>query len=176
MELGFVLLTFCECVAALAQQPTIVSTRLSGTSLALNGSNGLSGGTYSVLMSTNLTLPSSQWTPVATNVLSTSGNFTLTVPSTFTPSAAQRFYILQLQSQPTTTSDGMALIPAGAFTMGDTLDGESDAIQTNIYVSAFYMDTNLVSYSQWQSVYSYAAGNGYSFDDAGAGKAANHPV
>jgi formylglycine-generating enzyme required for sulfatase activity len=70
----------------------------------------------------------------------------------------------------------MALIPAGAFTMGDTLDGESDAIPTNIYVSAFYMDTNLVSYSQWQSVYSYAAGNGYSFDDAGAGKAANHPV
>jgi len=27
-------------------------------------------------------------------------------------------------------------------------------------VSAFYMDTNLVSYSQWQGVYSYATGNG----------------
>ena len=51
---------------------------------------------------------------------------------------------------------GMALIPAGSFTMGDTLDGESDAIPTNVYVSAFYMDMNLVSYSQWQSVYNWA--------------------
>ena len=43
-------------------------------------------------------------------------------------------------------------------------------------VSAFYMDTNLVSYSQWQSVYSYATNHGYGFDYAGSGKAANHPV
>ena len=71
---------------------------------------------------------------------------------------------------------GMALIPAGAFTMGDTLDGESDAIPVSVYVSGFYMDVNLVSYSQWQSVYSYATSHGYGFDDAGFGKAANHPV
>ncbi len=71
---------------------------------------------------------------------------------------------------------GMTLIPAGSFTMGDTLDGESDAIPTNVYVSAFYMDTNLVSYSQWQTVYNWATNNGYGFDNAGAGKAPNHPV
>ena len=72
---------------------------------------------------------------------------------------------------------GMALIPAGVFTMGDTLDGESDAIPvTNVNVSAFYMDVNLVSYSQWQSVYNWATNHGYSFDHAGAGKATNHPV
>jgi formylglycine-generating enzyme required for sulfatase activity len=40
---------------------------------------------------------------------------------------------------------GLALVPAGSFTMGDTLDGEADAIPTNVSVSAFYMDTNLVS-------------------------------
>ncbi|MGB7748761.1 MAG: SUMF1/EgtB/PvdO family nonheme iron enzyme, partial [Verrucomicrobiia bacterium] len=68
------------------------------------------------------------------------------------------------------------LIPAGSFTMGDTLDGESDAIPTNVMVSAFYMDTNLVSYSQWQGVYSYATGHGYSFVNAGTDKAANTPV
>ena len=45
---------------------------------------------------------------------------------------------------------GMAVIPAGSFTMGDTLDGESDAIPTNVTLSAFYMDVNLVSYSEWQ--------------------------
>jgi formylglycine-generating enzyme required for sulfatase activity len=71
---------------------------------------------------------------------------------------------------------GMAVIPAGSFTMGDTLDGESDAIPTNVTLSAFYMDVNLVSYSEWQSVYSYATSHGYGFTDAGAGKAANHPV
>ncbi len=51
------------------------------------------------------------------------------------------------------TPPGMAVVPAGSFTMGDNLDGESDAIPTNIYVSQFYMDMNLVSLSQWQSVY-----------------------
>jgi formylglycine-generating enzyme required for sulfatase activity len=71
---------------------------------------------------------------------------------------------------------GMALIPAGAFTMGDTLDGESDAVPISVTVSAFYMDTNLVSYSQWQSVYAYATSHGYGFDNGGSGKATNHPV
>jgi formylglycine-generating enzyme required for sulfatase activity len=71
---------------------------------------------------------------------------------------------------------GMALIPAGSFTMGDNLDEERDAGPTNVYVSAFFMDTNLVSYSLWQTVYDWATGNGYVFDHAGCGKAANHPV
>jgi formylglycine-generating enzyme required for sulfatase activity len=40
------------------------------------------------------------------------------------------------------------------------------------------MDTNLVNYSQWLSVYAYATNNGYSFDDSGIAKnyAANQPV
>jgi formylglycine-generating enzyme required for sulfatase activity len=71
---------------------------------------------------------------------------------------------------------GMALIPAGVFTMGDNLDGESDAVPTNVTVSAFCMDVSLVSYSQWQSVYNWATNQGYGFDNAGSGKAADHPV
>jgi formylglycine-generating enzyme len=63
---------------------------------------------------------------------------------------------------------GMSFIPSGPFTMGDTLDGESDAIPTNVYVSAFYMDSNLVSYLLWQTVYYYATNVGYVFDDAGS--------
>jgi len=75
------------------------------------------------------------------------------------------------------TTNGMALIPAGTFTMGDSLDGEVDAIpNVTVNVSAFYMDVNLVSYSQWLSVYSWATEHGYGFVNAGSGKAANHPV
>jgi formylglycine-generating enzyme required for sulfatase activity len=71
---------------------------------------------------------------------------------------------------------GMVLIPAGSFTMGDTLDGETDARPTNVSVSAFYMDTNLVSYSQWQAVYDWATNAGYGFANAGAGNATDNPV
>jgi len=72
---------------------------------------------------------------------------------------------------------GMALIPGGAFAMGDMLDGESDAVPIEVTVSAFYMDVNLVSLSQWQSVYSYATNHGYGgFLNAGYGKGANYPV
>ena len=38
------------------------------------------------------------------------------------------------------------------------------------------MDMNLVSYSQWQTIYAYATNHGYGFANAGSGKAANHPV
>ena len=72
---------------------------------------------------------------------------------------------------------GMAFIPAGSFTMGDALDGESDAVPTlSVTLSAFYMDVNLISYNQWQTVHNWATTNGYGFNHVGFGKAANHPV
>ena len=75
---------------------------------------------------------------------------------------------------------GMALIPAGVFTMGNSI-GDSDildAIHTNVTVSAFYMDVNLVSSNQWQAVYSYATNHGYSFNfpPLTLARAANYPV
>ena len=39
-----------------------------------------------------------------------------------------------------------------------------------------YMETNLVSYSLWQSVYNTAVSAGYAFGDTGAGQGPNHPV
>ena len=72
---------------------------------------------------------------------------------------------------------GMVLIPAGAFTIGNSIgDADiTDATPLSVTVSAFLMDSNLVSWSQWQSVYSWATNHGYGLD-AGAGRAANHPV
>ncbi len=77
-----------------------------------------------------------------------------------------------------TAPPGIVLIPAGAFTMGNSI-GDSDihdATPTPTTVSAFYMDVNLVSWSQWQSVYYWATAHGYIDLAAGAGKGANHPV
>ena len=84
----------------------------------------------------------------------------------------------------TNTTAGMVLIPAGSFTMGNYLfynkatnDTDiTDANPTNVYVSAFYMDVNLVSSNQWRTVYSCATNRGYGFVQAGLGKAGNHPV
>jgi formylglycine-generating enzyme required for sulfatase activity len=93
-------------------------------------------------------------------------------------SGTQQFYQLSLLDIPSFTSDGMALIPAGSFTIGNSI-GDSDitdANPTNVYVSGFYMDTNLVNWNQYQSVFNWAVGQGYDFDDAGSGKAANNPV
>jgi formylglycine-generating enzyme len=70
-----------------------------------------------------------------------------------------------------------ALIPADpSFRMGDTLDGIADAPAHLIGVSAFHLETNLVSYTVWTNVYQWATNHGYSFDNAGFGKAATHPV
>jgi formylglycine-generating enzyme required for sulfatase activity len=73
---------------------------------------------------------------------------------------------------------GMALIPAGAFTMGNVLDESDigDAYPTNVNVSAFYMDVTLVRYDHWQTVYNWATNQGYLFYSTGLGKASNHPV
>ena len=72
---------------------------------------------------------------------------------------------------------GMTLIPAGPFVMGDTLDGIWEALppHTN-QISAFYMDRTEVTKALWDEVYNWAITNGYSFDNAGSGRASNHPV
>jgi len=77
--------------------PNLDGITPSGTNLVLSGINGQSGGTYYLLMSTNLALPLNQWKPVATNVLSASGNFTITAINTVTPNVPQRFFILEQQ-------------------------------------------------------------------------------
>ena len=124
-----------------------------------------------ILQSTT-NLAAQNWVTVSNVVpMIINNNVTVTVTNT----SLARFFRLYNTNAPA-IPPGMALIPAGSFTIGDTLDGESDAIPTNVYMSAFYMDTNLVSSNQWAGVHNYATNHGYSFANAGAGKAANHPV
>ena len=83
--------------SSIVVRPSIVSISLSGTNLVIKGSNGQSGGIYKTLISTNLTQPLNQWTPIATNVLGAAGNFTITATNTVNRNVPKRFYILQLQ-------------------------------------------------------------------------------
>jgi formylglycine-generating enzyme required for sulfatase activity len=76
---------------------------------------------------------------------------------------------------------GMALIPAGSFTMGATTnmghESYSEEVpQHSVYVSAFYMDRYEVTKALWNNVKAWNGGNGYSYSYGGSGKAANHPV
>ena len=77
--------------------PIITSISLAGTNLTINGIHGLSGNTNNVLMSTNVAQPLNQWRSIATNVLSTSGNFTITATNAVISNAQKQFYILQSQ-------------------------------------------------------------------------------
>ncbi len=77
------------------------------------------------------------------------------------------------------TSGDMVLIPAGSFAMGDAFDpegGDNELPVHTVTVSAFYMDTTEVTKAKWDAVYTWGTSHGYSFDNAGSGKATNHPV
>ena len=86
-----------ECVAVTLPQPVIVGVRASGANLVLDATNGQSGATYIVLMNSTLAQPVSQWTPVATNVLTASGDFTITATNTVALNVPQRFFVLKVQ-------------------------------------------------------------------------------
>lgn len=76
---------------------------------------------------------------------------------------------------------GMVLIPGGTNAGTNPLaNGET---YNNFYpqtysltVSAFYMDKYEVTKALWDEVYTWAVSHGYSFNHAGSGKAASHPV
>jgi formylglycine-generating enzyme required for sulfatase activity len=128
-------------------------------------------GTNGVLQSTT-NLASPNWLP-ATDAIPVTYGSQIAVSVTNSPSA--RFFQLSLVPP---AADRMALIAAGWFTIGNSI-GDSDiadATPTNVYVSAFYMETNLVSQSLWQTVWHWATNNGYSIYPGGSDKPANYPI
>jgi len=66
---------------------------LSGRNVVISGTNQGEGALY-VLTSTNVALPRSEWTTIATNVLSGSGSFEFTVTNGVILNAPQQFYML----------------------------------------------------------------------------------
>ena len=85
-----------------------------------------------------------QWTARASLVGNSNGTTWFDTGAT---GSASRFYRIGLPPA------GMVIIPAGSFRMGDTLDGDSNALplHTN-YISAFYMDKYEVTKALWDEV------------------------
>jgi len=78
-----------------ADVPSLAAFSFSRTNFILRGSNGWPGQTFLVLISTNLALPLTNWTPVSTNPFDPFGNFNFTNP--INQSQSNLFYRLQLQ-------------------------------------------------------------------------------
>ena len=92
----------------------------------------------------------------------------------------QRYYriVAQTGTNSQTAPAHMALIPAGTFQMGDAFnEGATYELPVHdVYVSAFYMDQYEVTKGLWDQVIAWSQSNGYGYDNAGSGKAPNHPV
>jgi len=73
--------------------PLISSVSLSGNNLMMNGAGGAPNGTYSVLASTNLTVPLTNWALLTNGVFDSIGQAAI---SDFTSSNAMRFYLLRV--------------------------------------------------------------------------------
>ena len=74
--------------------PFMGGISLSGTNLIINGTNGTTGMNYLVLVSSNLMLPSSNWTILATNKFGSGGGFSFT--NGLNPDSPEQFYWLKL--------------------------------------------------------------------------------
>ena len=84
-----------------------------------------------------------------------------------------------LATNATASFAGMVQIPGRNFhDGGDVADSNQngDAAPISVTVSAFYLDTNLVTSNLWQSVRNAAVSAGYGFANTGAAQGANHPV
>ncbi len=86
-----------QIVPLIIPQPVLTGVTSTTTNLVLNGTNGESGRTYYTLRSTNLMQPFKQWAPVATNILSSDGSFSITATNAVLTNAAQQYYVLQVE-------------------------------------------------------------------------------
>ena len=84
-------------VSVAAVQPVISGFTFSGSNLVLTNTGGFSNRTYLVLTSTNVVQPLNQWIPIATNVPSSNGSFSITATNAIDPNAQQQFYVLQMR-------------------------------------------------------------------------------
>jgi formylglycine-generating enzyme required for sulfatase activity len=112
-------------------------------------------------------------TVTVTPVNGQSGTATITVAVSDGILIASDTFLLTVN---TAVPSGMALIPQGAFTMGDSVDGDENALIRTVTLNAFYMGKYEVTKAEWDEVRTWGLSNGYADLWEGTGKASNHPV
>ena len=77
--------------------PRVTGFSLSGGTVTITATNGVNGGTYYLLGTTNVATPIGQWVPVATNVVTASGgteSFTFAGTNAYTVGSPMWFFML----------------------------------------------------------------------------------
>jgi formylglycine-generating enzyme required for sulfatase activity len=75
--------------------------------------------------------------------------------------------------------EGFSLIPAGSFTMGNSMTEDADITDApirTVTLDSFYMGKYELTKAEWDEVRTWGLANGYTDLADGAGKAGNHPV
>ena len=112
------------------------------------------------------------WDALATLPATGSGSVTAAVPMLYRVVATAT----------NAATEGMVLVPAGAYVMGDAFEGvpDGDADERPLHpvtLDAFYVDATEVTKAAWDEVAAWAATNRYDLTPGGAsGKAADHPA
>ena len=78
-----------------SSSPQITDISLSGTTLSLSATNGTADGSWTLLQSTDLALPLSQWQTNCAGTFDGTGNLSTNIVNTATN--GQQFYILKVQ-------------------------------------------------------------------------------
>jgi len=82
--------------ATVVSQPVITNRFVSGTDFILQGSGGTPLLAYTVLDSTNVALPRTNWTSVGVSTFDSSGDFSFTHTNGFSLSTNRLFYSIQV--------------------------------------------------------------------------------
>jgi len=157
------------CVSALGQVPVISSFGQNGELICTNLQPG---SVATVEWAPSVNGPwTNTWEGLDAVTVDSKGAIRVKVPM---------FYRVVSKAGPVPPSSSRVLIPAGSLTMGNPFDpseGWADERPVHtVNVSAFNIDDHEVTYALWDEVYQWALAHGYSFDNPGKGKAANHPV
>jgi formylglycine-generating enzyme required for sulfatase activity len=150
---------------------TIGDAQTAAGSLTLSGSSS----NTTLVPNANIVLGGSgtNRTVTVTPASSQTGTATITVTVSDGSLTSSDTFLLTVNSA---VPAGMALIPQGAFTMGDSLDYTSDAPIRTVTLDAFCVGKYEVTKAEWDEVLTWGLSNGYTDLAAGSGKASNHPV
>ena len=153
---------------------TIGDAQTAASSLALSGSSS----NTTLVPNANIVFGGSDAnrTVTVTPASSQTGTATITVTVSDGSLIASDTFLLTVNSA---GPAGMALIPAGAFTMGNSVAEDTDitdAPTRTVTLDAFYMGKYEVTKAEWDEVRTWGLSNGYTDLAAGSGKAGNHPV